>query len=119
MRSSFFGQPAAPSPSSSSAAGPAAGSADDRATDFQAVDGATGEQFSGYKLMVEAYAAIWLIMMAWLFFIWRKQADISDRVRGLESAIDRAELRMKRGPLGEASGKETSSNKEKAKESAS
>lgn len=108
---SYFSQPA---PASSS--NPIAGSADDRATDFQAVDGATGEQFSGYKLMVEAYAAIWLIMMAWLFFIWRKQADITERVRGLEVAIDRAEQRLHQS--GGTSGSSTKS-KEKAKESTS
>jgi len=64
--------------------------ADDRATEFKAVEG-TGEQFSGYTLMVEAYAAIWLILMVWLVFIWRKQADLAARVAGLEGAIDRAE----------------------------
>jgi hypothetical protein len=105
----YFQQPAA-----SSSAGPTAGSADDRATDFQAVDGATGEQFSGYKLMVEAYAAIWLIMLAWFFFIWRKQADITDRVRGLEAAIDRAEKRMQKDKAGSSSSsKETKAKKEK------
>ena len=64
--------------------------ADDRATEFKAVDG-TGETFSGYTLMVEAYAAIWLILMVWLVFIWRKQADLTARVEGLEGAINRAE----------------------------
>ncbi|MBX3215768.1 MAG: CcmD family protein [Labilithrix sp.] len=66
--------------------------ADDRATEFEAVDG-TGEQFSGYTLLVEAYAAIWLILLVWLVFIWRKQADLAARVAGLESALDRAEKR--------------------------
>jgi CcmD family protein len=65
-------------------------SADDRATEFTAVDG-TGEQFNGYTLMVEAYAAIWLILMVWLVFIWRKQANLMARVEGLEAAITRAE----------------------------
>lgn len=68
--------------------------ADDRATEFTATDGNTGEQFSGYKLMVEAYAAIWLVMMAWIFFLWRKQADLGTRVQGLEDAIDRAEKKL-------------------------
>ncbi len=70
---------------------PAAGSADDRATDFKAVEGETGEHFNGYTLMVEAYAAIWLILMAWLVFLWRKQADLTNRVAGLEGALARAE----------------------------
>ena len=36
---------------------------DDRATEFTAVEG--GEEYSGGSLLVEAYAAIWLILMAW------------------------------------------------------
>ncbi|OJY29511.1 MAG: hypothetical protein BGO98_47535 [Myxococcales bacterium 68-20] len=67
-------------------------SAADRATEFTAVDG-TGEQFNGFTLMVEAYAAIWLILLVWLVFIWRKQADLGARVEGLEAAILRAERR--------------------------
>lgn len=63
--------------------------ADDRATEFKAVEG-TGEQFNGYTLMVEAYAAIWLILMAWLVLIWRKQVALTSRVEGLEGAIARA-----------------------------
>lgn len=63
---------------------------DDRATEFKAVDG-TGEQYDGNTLLVEAYAAIWLIMMVWFAFIWRKQANLSARVDGLEAAIARAE----------------------------
>ena len=65
--------------------------ADDRATDFTAVDGNTGEHYSGYTLMVEAYAAIWLILRAWLVLLWRKQSDLTARVEGLEHAITRAE----------------------------
>ncbi|MBX3222550.1 MAG: CcmD family protein [Labilithrix sp.] len=70
--------------------------ADDRATEFQAVDG-TGEQFSGYTLLVEAYAAIWLILFVWLVFIWRKQADLAARVEGLEGALTRAEQKATAG----------------------
>src|SRR4051794_40614619 len=64
---------------------------DDRATEFKAVEGDTGEHFNGYTLMVEAYAAIWLILMAWLLLLWRKQSDLTARVEGLEGAIARAE----------------------------
>ena len=67
---------------------------DDRSTEFKAVDGETGEQFSGYRLMVEAYAAVWLVMMVWLFFLWRKQADLSSRITGLETALTRAEKKL-------------------------
>ena len=61
---------------------------DDRATDFVAVDGA--EHYSGSKLMVSAYIAIWVILMGWLFMMWRKQSSLSDRLEGLERTLDRA-----------------------------
>ena len=67
--------------------------ADDRATEFKAVEGDV-EQYSGSTLLVEAYAAIWLIMMAWLALIWRKQQSLAARVEGLEGAIARAERKM-------------------------
>ena len=73
-------------PSSSSTATP-----DSRATDFRAVEGGAAEQYSGATLLVEAYAAIWLILMAWLLLMWRKQAKLAERLDGLEAAIDRAE----------------------------
>jgi len=66
---------------------------DDRATEFKAVEG-TGEHYNGYTLMVEAYAAIWLILMVWLAFLWRKQAALSLRIDGLEGALSRAERAM-------------------------
>lgn len=70
---------------------------DDRATEFKAVTANTGEQYSGYTLMVEAYAAVWLILMAWLVLLWRKQAAITARIDGLEGAILRAEQTTARG----------------------
>lgn len=65
-------------------------SPDNRATEFQPVDASSGEHYSGSTLLVEAYAAIWLILMAWLVLLWRKQASLSTRLDGLEAAIDRA-----------------------------
>jgi hypothetical protein len=62
--------------------------ADDRATEFVAVDGA--EHYSGSTLLVSAYVAIWAILMAWLFVMWRKQAGLALRLEGLERALDRA-----------------------------
>lgn len=67
---------------------PAASTPDDRATEFQAVQG--GETFSGEKLVVEAYLAIWLILMVWIGLLWRKQQSLTMRLDGLEAAIDRA-----------------------------
>lgn len=64
----------------------------DNATQMQATP-ETGEHFNGYTLMVEAYAAIWLILMGWLVLLWKKQASLTTRVAGLEAALDRAEKR--------------------------
>ena len=44
--------------------------------------------------MVTAYGLIWAIMMAWLFLLWRKQANLNTRLDGLESAIGRAEKKL-------------------------
>jgi hypothetical protein len=66
-----------------------AGTADDRSTSFQPVEGGT-EQRSGGMLLIEAYTVLWLILMAWLVFQWRRQAAIGARLDGLEHAIDRA-----------------------------
>lgn len=61
----------------------------ERATEFTATYD-TGEHYDGYTLMVEAYALLWVILMAWLVLVWRKQVSLSARVDGLESAIARA-----------------------------
>jgi hypothetical protein len=60
-------------------------------------------------LLVEAYAAIWLVMMAWLLLLWQKQASLTARLQGLESAIDRAEKKMTKPPqvASRATAKET------------
>ena len=67
---------------------------DDRATEFTAVEG--GEHYSGSTLLVEAYAAIWLVLMAWIFLLWRKQASLSVRLDGLERTIDRAAAELEK-----------------------
>jgi CcmD family protein len=81
---------AAPSATAAPAASSAtAGTPDSRATTFQAVEGGA-ETRSGETLMVEAYTAIWLLLMGWLVFLWRKQAGLNARLSDLEHAIDRA-----------------------------
>lgn len=76
------------------------------------------EKFSGSTLLVEAYAAIWLVMMAWLLLIWRKSASLTARLDGLESALDRAEKRAaKPAPVKERANvkeKETAKAEEQA-----
>ena len=72
---------------------PAAGTSDktpdDRSTTFQAVQGGP-EQHDGATLLIEAYAVLWIILMTWLVFQWRKQGALNARLEGLERAIDRA-----------------------------
>jgi CcmD family protein len=57
-----------------------------RQTEFRAVEGGT-ETMSGEVLLVEAYAACWLIVFLFIFFSWRKQARIDARVSELERAV--------------------------------
>ena len=66
------------------------GTAESRATDFHPVSGEP-EMRSGEQLLVEAYALIWLFLLAWLVIVWRKQNAVTTRLRDLEAAITRAE----------------------------
>jgi hypothetical protein len=78
MRSHFDTSPAAPAATNPSA--------DDRAQSFRAVQGG-GEMQSGEKLLVEAYAALWLILFGLVFISWRRQKAIDARVVTLESEL--------------------------------
>lgn len=63
--------------------------ADDRGAAFKPVDGGTVLQ-SGEKLLVEAYAAIWLVLFAVVLLSWRRQKKIEERIDSLEGAIAKA-----------------------------
>jgi hypothetical protein len=81
--------------SQSESTGPAATTAplptspDDRATSFQAVKGEP-EHYSGETLLVSAYAVLWVIILAWVALVWRKQAAMATRLDDLERVIDDA-----------------------------
>jgi hypothetical protein len=60
-----------------------------RSTEFRAVEGGT-EMVSGGTLLVEAYAALWLILLGFLLISWRRQARIDARVDELEKAVARS-----------------------------
>ncbi len=45
---------------------------------------------SGEKLLVEAYAAIWVILFAMVLLSWRRQRRLDDRMSVLAAAIDKA-----------------------------
>jgi len=62
----------------------------DRATEFQAVQGNAGEQYSGGTLLVSAYAVVWVIVFAWVALVWRKQRALDGRLADLERVLDKA-----------------------------
>jgi len=78
---------AAPPPTAATA--PTAPTADDRATTFRPVEGGT-QLASGETLLVEAYAAIWVILFAMILLSWRRQRGLDGRMNGLEAALDKA-----------------------------
>lgn len=73
-------------------AAPTPKTSDDRATTFRAVEGGTQMQ-SSEKLLVEAYAAIWIITMIFIVSIFRRQKRIDARMASLEVALDKARER--------------------------
>jgi hypothetical protein len=72
------------------------GAPDDRATAFQAVKGEP-EHYSGETLLVTAYAALWVIVLAWVAMAWKKQAGLSRRLDDLERVIGEAARKQKTG----------------------
>ena len=59
------------------------------ATTFKPVQNAPEVQ-SGERLLVEAYAAIWIILFVLILFGWRRQRRIDARITGLEAALAQA-----------------------------
>jgi hypothetical protein len=79
----------APAPAPSASASSAGKTTDDRSTAFRPVVGGNELQ-SGEKLLVEAYAAIWLILFALVLLSWRRQRGMDERMNTLEGAIAKA-----------------------------
>jgi CcmD family protein len=59
---------------------------DQRGTEFRSVEGGT-ESMDGNTLMVEAYAALWLILFGFIFVSWRRQGRMDARIDELERAL--------------------------------
>lgn len=79
----------APSQAPASTPAPASTSTpttDARSTTFRAVEGGN-EMQSGEKLLVEAYAAMWLLIFLMLIFAWRRQKKTDERIAFLEQAV--------------------------------
>jgi hypothetical protein len=62
----------------------------ERSTAFQPVEGSPTEQYSGATLLVVAYAALWIVLFAWIALVWRKQNALGARLHGLERVLDKA-----------------------------
>ena len=62
---------------------------EDRGQAFKPVEGASQMQ-SGEKLLVEAYAFIWVILFAAVLLSWRRQRQLEGRVATLETALEKA-----------------------------
>jgi len=83
-----------PTPAASGASG-ATDTNESHGTQFQAVEGGT-ETHSGETLLVEAYTVLWIILMAWLLMLWRKQASLNARLDDLDRVLDKAAANLKK-----------------------
>ncbi len=70
-----------------------------RSTSFRSVQGGEVLQ-SGEKLLVEAYAAIWLLLFAMLLLSWRRQKAMDERIASLEQAVSAARSGASAGKAG-------------------
>ena len=78
-------------PSSGDSPQPSATTAPDgRATEFRPVSGG-GQMQSGELLLVEAYAAMWLIAFALILFSWSRVRKVDDRLASLEASLSGAQ----------------------------
>jgi CcmD family protein len=77
---------AVPNPSAIPAASATSTAAPGDPNAFHAAEGGNEIQ-SGERLMVEAYAAIWIILFVFVLFSWRRQKALDERVAALEGAI--------------------------------
>lgn len=69
-----------------SGAAPEQASTEERSSAFQAVEGGP-EMTSGETLLVQAYGIVWLVVFAFLWVSWRRQARIDTRVGELEKRL--------------------------------
>lgn len=81
-------EPATPAPSASAPA--PQGSASTSSAD-------TPELESGGRLMVEAYAAIWIIVLLLVVLMWRRTRSLEARVAVLDSAVSKIAPRVVAG----------------------
>lgn len=49
------------------------------------------EMQSGDRLLVEAYAAIWLCVLVFVFVMWRRTRALEERIEALDAAVRAAQ----------------------------
>jgi CcmD family protein len=59
---------------------------DERSTEFVAVEGGQ-ESTSAEALLVSAYAVMWVLLLAFVFFTFRRQQAVESRLAELERAV--------------------------------
>lgn len=65
------------------------GAPDERESQYRAVEGGN-DIASGPTLLVEAYAAIWLVLLGFLLLSWRRQSRINAKMAELERIVSEA-----------------------------
>lgn len=63
---------------------------DDRSAAFRPVEGG-GQMQSGEKLLVEAYAAIWIVVVIFVVSMFRRQRALERRISTLDAALAKAQ----------------------------
>ncbi len=79
-----------------------------RSSSFRPVQGGEAMQ-SGEKLLVEAYAVIWVLLFGMLLFSWRRQRKMDDRIATLEQAVTAARKEAAGRPGGKGTSDEEAS----------
>jgi len=96
----LFAQAAAPTAAPAASATPTSSTtsttSDQRSTSFRSVPGGEVLQ-SGEKLLVEAYAVIWVLLFGMLVLSWRRQKKMDERIAGLEQAVTAARSSVAKG----------------------
>jgi hypothetical protein len=70
------------------AAPPAAGTPEDRSTEFVAVQGGA-ETTSAEALLVTAYFVMWAALLGFILLTWRRQTQVEARLAGLQGQLER------------------------------
>lgn len=68
----------------------------DRGQAFEPVQG--GDTTSGEVLLIEAYAAMWLVALVLVLMSWSRQKGIEQRIASLRGAIDKVRADVERAP---------------------